>query len=408
MTVAPPTLHAAIDEILPGLVADRRHLHEHPELGFQEVETAKFVAARLAQLGVEDIRTGIAKTGVTGLIRGTGTGPNADKVLMLRADMDALPILEENDVEYVSQNAGVMHACGHDAHTAMLLATTRLLMERRGEFAGTVKVLFQPSEEIQPGGAKPMIEAGALEDPHVHASFGLHMAQDTPLGQITTRPGASSANSDRFYITVQGKGGHGARPHASVDPIVIGSQIVIALQTLVSRETDPLKSAVVTVGSFNAGSAPNIIPDTAELVGSMRTHDTELRDRLAERMDTIVTDVARALGGSATLRFVRGYPSVVNDEAMFEIVRGAAESVVGPDNFFVKEPSMGGEDMSYFLQEVPGCFFHVGSKNEDRGLVWGHHHPKFDIDEASLGIGVEVMVTSVLNYFANPDAPSRG
>ena len=408
MTVAPPPLHAAIDEILPGLVADRRHLHEHPELGFHEVETAKFVDARLHQLGVEDIRTGIAKTGVTGLIRGSGSGPNADRVLMLRADMDALPILEENEVDYVSQNAGVMHACGHDAHTAMLLATTRLLMERRSEFAGTVKVLFQPSEEIQPGGAKPMIEAGALEDPRVHASFGLHMGQDTPLGQITARPGASSANSDRFYITVQGKGGHGARPHTSVDPIVIGSQIVVALQTLVSRETDPLKSAVVTVGSFNAGSAPNIIPDTAELVGSMRTHDTELRDRLAERMDTIVTGVARALGGSATLRFVRGYPSVVNDEAMFGIVRQAAESVVGAENFIVKEPGMGGEDMSYFLQEVPGCFFHVGSRNEDRGLIWGHHHPKFDIDEASLGIGVEVMVTSVLSYFADENAPSRG
>ncbi len=408
MTVAPPTLHNAIDEILPGLVADRRHLHEHPELGFQEVETAKFVAARLEQLGLEDIRTGIAKTGVTALIRGTGRGPNANRVLMLRADMDALPILEENEVEYVSQNAGVMHACGHDAHTAMLLATARLLMDRRDEFAGTVKVLFQPSEEIQPGGAKPMIEAGALEDPHVHASFGLHMAQDTPLGQITTRPGASSANSDRFYITVQGKGGHGARPHASVDPIVIGSQIVVALQTLVSRETDPLKSAVVTVGSFNAGSAPNIIPDTAELVGSMRTHDTELRDRLADRMETIVTGVAKALGGSATLNFVRGYPSVVNDEAMFEIVRRSAESVVGPENFLVKEPSMGGEDMSYFLQEVPGCFFHVGSMNEERGLIWGHHHPKFDIDEASLGIGVEVMVTSVLAYFADENAPARG
>jgi amidohydrolase len=408
VTTATPTLHDAIDEILPGLVADRRHLHEHPELGMQEYETAKFVAARLEQLGVEDIRTGIANTGVTGLVRGTGSGPNADRVLMLRADMDALPILEENQVDYVSQNPGVMHACGHDAHTAMLLATTRLLMERRGEFAGTVKVLFQPAEEVQPGGARPMIEAGALEDPRVDASFGLHMAQDLELGKITARPGASSANSDRFYITVQGKGGHGARPHGSVDPIVIGAQIVLAIQTLVSRETDPLASAVVTIGAFNAGSAPNIIPDTAEMVGSMRTFDGELRDRLAERMDAIVTKIARAMGGSATLRFVRGYPSVVNDEAMFGIVRAAASRVVGDENFVVKEASMGGEDMSYFLQEVPGCFFHVGSKNEERGLVWGHHHPKFDIDEASLGIGVEVMVTSVLDYFATPDAPTRG
>ena len=407
MTTATPTLHNAIDELLPGLVADRRHLHEHPELGMQEYETAKFIAARLQQLGLEDIRTGLANTGVTALIRGTGSGPNGDRVLMLRADMDALPIEEANDVAYRSQNPGVMHACGHDGHTAMLLGTARLLMERRDQFAGTVKVLFQPAEEIQPGGAKPMIEAGALENPHVNATFGLHMGQDTPLGQITARPGASSANSDRFYITIQGKGGHGAAPHTTVDPIVIASQVVLAIQTLVSRETDPLASAVLTVGAFNAGSAPNVIPDTAELVGSMRTFDTELRDRLAERLDTLVTKIATAMGGSGTLRFVRGYPSVVNDEAMFEIVRNAAGKVVGEDNFVIKDPGMGGEDMSYFLQAVPGCFFHVGSRNEERGLIWGHHHPKFDIDEASLGIGVEVMVTSVLDYFADPNAPSR-
>ncbi|CAA9566670.1 MAG: Peptidase M20D, amidohydrolase [uncultured Thermomicrobiales bacterium] len=407
MVAASQTLHDAIDEILPGLVADRRHLHEHPELGMQEYETARFVAGRLQQLGLEDIRTGIANTGVTALIRGTGTGPNADRTLMLRADMDALPITEENEVEYRSQTPGVMHACGHDAHTSMLLATARLLMERRAEFAGTVKVLFQPAEEAQPGGAKPMIEAGVLEDPRVDASFGLHMAQDLELGRITARPGASSANSDRFYITVQGKGGHGAAPHTTIDPIVVASQIVLAIQTLVSRETDPLGSAVVTVGAFNAGSAPNVIPDTAELVGSMRTFDTDFRDHLAERLDTLVTKIATAMGATGTLRFVRGYPSVVNDEGMFEIVRAAASEVVGPDNFVIKPASMGGEDMSYFLQQVPGCFFHVGSKNAGRGLVWGHHHPKFDIDEASLGIGVEVMVTSVLRYFATENPPVR-
>jgi amidohydrolase len=404
VTSVTSTLHDAVDEILPGLVADRRHLHEHPELGMQEYETARFVADRLRQLGLDDLRTGIANTGVTALIRGTGTGLNADRVLMLRADMDALPIEEENDVEYRSQTPGVMHACGHDAHTAILLATSRLLMERRGEFAGTVKVLFQPAEEAQPGGAKPMIEAGVLEEPHVDASFGLHMAQDLDLGKVEARPGASTANSDRFYITVQGKGGHGAAPETTVDPIVVASQIVLAIQTLVSRETDPLASAVVTIGAFNAGSAPNVIPDTAELVGSMRTFDTAHRDYLAERLDTLATKIATAMGATATLRFVRGYPSVVNDEGMFEIVRAAASEIVGPDNFVLKDVSMGGEDMSYFLQEVPGCFFHVGSRNPDRGLIWGHHHPKFDIDEASLGIGTEVMVTSVLRYFA-ADAP---
>ena len=406
MVAAPSALHNAIDEILPGLVADRRFLHEHPELGMQEVETARFVAARLEQLGVADIRTGIANTGVTGLIRGTGSGPNADRVLMLRADMDALPIEEENEVEYRSQTPGVMHACGHDAHTAILLAVSRLLLQRRDQFAGTVKVLFQPAEEAQPGGAKPMIEAGALENPRVNASFGLHMGQGLDLGKVEARPGASSANSDRFYITVQGRGGHGAAPHTTIDPIVVAAQIVLAIQTLVSRETDPLGSAVLTVGAFNAGSAPNVIPDTAELVGSMRTFDTDHRDYLAERLETLVTKLATAMGATATLRFVKGYPSVVNDEGMFEIVRAAASAVLGAENFVIKEPGMGGEDMSYFLREVPGCFFHVGSRNEERGLVWGHHHPKFDIDEASLGIGAEVMVTTVLRYFATENAPT--
>ncbi len=407
MTASATDLRTAVDEILPGVIADRRFLHEHPELGMQEVETAKFVAARLHQLGLDDIRTGIANTGVTALIRGTGSGPNADRVLMLRADMDALPIEEENAVDYRSQTPGVMHACGHDAHTAILLAISRLLMERRDQFAGTVKVLFQPAEEAQPGGAKPMIAEGVLEDPHVHAAFGLHMAQDLDLGKIEAKPGASSANSDRFTITIQGKGGHGAAPHTTVDPIVVAAQIVLAIQTLVSRETDPLGSAVVTVGAFNAGSAPNVIPDTAELVGSMRTFDTEFRDHLAERLETLVTKIAAAMGATGTLRFVRGYPSVVNDEGMFEIVRGAASEIVGEEHFVLKEASMGGEDMSYFLQEVPGCFFHVGSRNEERGLVWGHHHPKFDIDEASLGIGAEVMVTTVLRYFATDNPPAR-
>ena len=399
MVAAPPSLRNAVDEILPGLVADRRFLHEHPELGMQEYETAKFVAARLQQLGLDDIRTGIANTGVTALIRGTGSGPNAERVLMLRADMDALPIEEENDVEYRSQTPGVMHACGHDAHTAILLAISRLLMERRAEFAGTVKVLFQPAEEAQPGGAKPMIEAGVLEDPHVHASFGLHMGQGLDLGKIEAKPGASSANSDRFYITVQGKGGHGAAPHTTVDPIVIGSQIVVALQTLVSRETDPLASVVVTVGTFNAGSAPNVIPDTAVLTGTVRTLDQSVRERTAERMATLVGGVATAMGGSATLDYRWGYPALVNDTDMAQLVLETAAEVVGPDNVVVIPPSMPGEDMSYFLQRVPGCMFVVGSMNEERDLVWGHHHPRFDIDEASMAIGVEMMTSVVMRYF---------
>ncbi|HLL51134.1 MAG TPA: amidohydrolase, partial [Thermomicrobiales bacterium] len=226
-----------IDEIMPGVVADRRDFHEHPELAFQEVRTAGIVADRLRALGVEDVRTGIAQTGVTGLVRGQKQGEG--KTVLLRADMDALPILEENEVEYRSQTPGVMHACGHDAHTAMLLGVTRLLIDRRDQFSGTVKVLFQPAEESPPGGAKPMIEAGVLEDPKVDAAFGLHIDQDNPVGTVELRPGPAMAAADRFRILIKGKGGHGAKPHDTIDPIMIGAQIVTALQTLVSRVVDP-------------------------------------------------------------------------------------------------------------------------------------------------------------------------
>ncbi len=400
MVAASPSLRDAIDEILPGLVADRRHLHEHPELGMQEFETAKFVAARLEQLGVEDIRTGVANTGVTGLIRGTGSGPNGDRVLLVRADMDALPIDEENDVEYRSQTPGVMHACGHDGHTAMLLATARLLLERRAEFAGTVKLVFQPSEEMPPGGARPMIDAGVLEDPHIDAALGLHLAQEQPLGTIAAAAGPTMAAADMFFLTIQGKGGHGAKPHTTVDPIVVGAQIVTALQTIVSRERDPLTPAVVTVGAFLAGSAPNVIPDTATLRGTVRSFSADERQRLADRIRELASGIATAMGATVALDYVFGYPATSSAAEMVEIVDAAATDVVGAENLLVKVPTMGGEDMSYFLNQVPGAFFHVGSRNEERGLVWGHHHPRFDIDEAALGIGVEVMVTAVLRYFA--------
>ncbi|HEV2527108.1 MAG TPA: amidohydrolase [Thermomicrobiales bacterium] len=397
---APTTLHSAVDEILPGLVADRRHLHEHPELGMQEVETSRFVAERLAQLGVEDIRTGIANTGVTGLIRGTNPdGPGAGKVVLLRADMDALPMEEENDVEYRSQNPGVMHACGHDAHTAMLMGTARILMGMRDQFAGAVKLLFQPCEERPPGGAKFMIEQGVMENPTVTGAFAIHMANSLPVGVVGTRAGAQQAAADLFTITVQGKGGHGAAPHTTVDPVVVASQIVVALQTLVSRETDPLASVVVTVGTFNAGSAPNIIPDTASLRGTVRTLDQEIRERTADRMKTLVEGVAKSLGATATLDYEWGYPALVNDAGMAQLVLETAHEVVGPERTMVIPPSMPGEDMSYFLQQVPGCMFVVGSMNEDKGFVWGHHHPKFDIDEDSMATGVEMMTSVVLEYF---------
>ena len=394
-----PSLVADVDEMLPGVIADRRHLHEHPELGLQEFETAKFVAQRLEALGVEDIQTGIHVTGVTGLIRGTGAGPGGDKVVLLRADMDALPIHEENEVEYASKTPGIMHACGHDAHTAILLGVARILMDRRSEFAGTVKLLFQPAEEIPPGGAKGMIEAGVLENPHVDAVFGLHMAQGLPLGQVGVRGGPVMAGGDLFEITIQGKGGHAARPQAAIDPVVIGSQIVSALQTVVSRETDPMDSAVLSITFFKAGDAFNVIPDVAKIGGTVRWFRTEVAEKMEQRLIAIATGVGTACGAEVTVNITRGYAPTINDETQAETVRKAAVEVVGAENVITPVPVMGGEDFSRFLLNRPGAFFTIGSRNEEKGLIWGHHHPKFDIDEESLGIGVATMVNTVLTYF---------
>lgn len=393
------SLREDIDEILPGVIADRRDLHEHPELAYQEFRTSGIVADRLRALGVEDVRTGIAQTGVTGLIRGRkgGEGPT----VLLRADMDALPIHEENEVDYRSQTPGVMHACGHDAHTAMLLGTTRLLMERRDDFVGTVKVLFQPSEELPPGGAKPMIEAGVLEDPKVDAAFGIHIAQDSPVGVIEVRPGPAMAAADRFSITIRGKGGHGAKPQDTIDPIVIGAQIVTALQTLVARNIDPTQEAVVTVGVFKAGLAFNVIPDTAELGGTVRTFTAANRDYLERRIEEMVRGIATAMGAEVDFSYIRGYPATVNNPAMTELVRQEAARVVGEEGVREGDLMMGAEDFSYFLEAVPGAFWFVGSQNPERGLVWGHHHPRFDLDEAAMAIGMESMVNVALRYLSS-------
>ena len=385
-------LRGDIDEIMPVVIADRRQFHEYPELGFQEFETARAVVDRLRAMGVEDIRTGIAITGVTGMIHG-GKGPG--KVVLLRADMDALPIQEENEVEYRSRVDGKMHACGHDAHTAMLLGIARVLMDRRDEFAGTVKLLFQPAEEGG-GGARVMIDEGVLSDPTVDAVFGMHMDQGRPLGTISTRPGPALAAADRFYVTIKGKGGHGAHPDLTHDPIAIGAQIVTALQTIVAREIDPVKPAVCTVGALIAGEAANVIPDSAILRGTLRSFDPEVREHLAEAVERLVRGIAGAMRAEVDYEYSPGYPATVNDPEMTKMVMEIAADVVGTDNVVEAERMMGAEDFSYFLEQKPGCFYFVGSANEDKGFTWGHHHPRFDIDEESMAIGMEVMVRTVL------------
>ena len=387
-------LRGDIDEIMPVVIADRRQFHEYPELGFQEFETARAVVDRLRAMGVEDIRTGIAVTGVTGLIHG-GKGPG--RVVLLRADMDALPIQEENEVEYKSRNPGKMHACGHDAHTAMLLGIARILTQRKDEFAGTVKLLFQPAEEGG-GGAKVMIDEGVLSDPNVDAVFGMHMDQGSPVGTILTRPGPLLAAADRFHVTIRGKGGHGAHPDLTYDPIAIGAQIVTALQTIVAREIDPIEPAVCTVGALIAGDAPNVIPDTAILRGTLRSFNPDVRKHLAEAVERLCRGIGEAMRAEIEYEYKPGYPATVNEPEMTRMVMEVAAEVVGAENAIEKSQSMGAEDFSYLLEQRPGCFYFVGSVNEERGLTWGHHHPRFDIDEESMANGMEVMIRTVLRY----------
>jgi amidohydrolase len=386
-------------EIGPEVVADRRFLHQHPELAFQEEETSRFVAERLRALGIET-RTGIAKTGVLGLLRGERPG----KTILLRADMDALPMDELNDVPYRSQTSGVMHACGHDAHTAMLLGVARLLAERRGEFAGTIKFAFQPAEEAPPGGAKPMIEAGVLDDPRVDAAFGVHIGQDLPVGTIGVCAGPMNAASDGFVATIKGLGGHAARPHGCIDPIVVAAQCITALQTLVSREVNPLRQAVITVGSLHAGTVSNVIPEEAVMKATVRTFDEEVRQGLAERIPALLKGIAGAMRAEAEVQYRFGYPALVNDPAMTDLVREVAREVVGPERLIEREPGMGGEDMAYFLREVPGCFFRIGSRNPERGLIYGHHHPRFDIDdEGALPVGVAAVAGVALRFLGGSE-----
>ncbi|MFL5758899.1 MAG: M20 family metallopeptidase [Thermomicrobiales bacterium] len=393
-----PRLRGDIDEIMPGVIADRRHLHMHPELGFQEFETSRFVADRLTAIGVDDIKTGVGKTGVTALIRGTARNGNG-KTLLIRADMDALPIDEENDVEYKSQNSGIMHACGHDAHTAMLLAVARLLNERRDQFAGTVKLFFQPAEEGL-GGAMAMIRDAALEDPKPDNALGLHIWQHTDLGVVEARDSIAMVGGDGFTITVNGKGGHGAQPHLTIDPITVGAQIITALQTVVSREQSPIMPAVVTIGALHAGNASNVIPETAVMSGTIRSVTEEQRKMLAQRVTEIAEGVGAAMRAQVDVAIKWGVPALVNDPELVKLVRSAASEVVGPENAIEGELKVVSEDMAEVLNRVPGCFYFVGSRNAERGLIYGHHHARFDVDEAALAIGIETMTRSALHYFA--------
>jgi amidohydrolase len=386
-------LRPAVENLQPRLVEWRRHLHQRPELGFQEQLTAEFVSQRLREWGIPH-QTGIAKTGIVATIDSGKPG----RVLAIRADMDALPIQEENKVPYRSLHDGIMHACGHDGHTAIALGTAWYLSQHRHSFTGTVKIIFQPAEE-GPGGAKPMIEAGVLRNPNVDAIIGLHLWNSLPIGTAGVRSGALMAATETFYCTIQGKGGHGAIPHQTVDSIVVAAQVVNALQTIVARNVSPLESAVVTVGKFHAGTAVNVIADTAEIGGTVRYFNPALGKLLPQRLEQIIAGVCASQGASYELKYKPLYPAVINDAAMAELVRSVAASAIEPPAGIVPEcQTMGGEDMSFFLQEVPGCYFFLGSANLSMNLAYPHHHPRFDFDETALGMGVEIFVRCVEKF----------
>jgi amidohydrolase len=379
-------------ELRDEMVALRRDFHQHPETAFEERRTADIVAQRLQRLGLP-VRTGLARTGVVGLLEGGSPG----KTVLLRADMDALPLTEaDRGQPYRSQNSGAHHACGHDGHTAILLTVAEMLAHQRQDIPGRVLFIFQPAEE-RVGGATGMIQDGAL-DPRPDASFGLHLWNEMPVGTIDARAGPIYANADAFAVGLAAPGGHAALPHQTSDPIAAAAYLVTMLQTLVSRETPPLEPAVLTIGSIHGGTAPNIIPSRVELQGTLRTFDAKVRTRLMSRLQEMVDTLARLYQVVPTFTHLEECPAVVNDADKAELVRRVASEVIGEDQVFSQTRTGGAEDMSFFLEEAPGCFFFVGSANSERGLDSPHHSPTFDFDERALEIGAEVLSRVAVSY----------
>jgi amidohydrolase len=373
----------------------RRDFHAHPELGFQEFRTAGIVARELNTLELE-IQTGIAGTGVVALLNGAKPGP----VILVRADMDALPIVEETGAVYTSQNSGVMHACGHDGHTAILLTVARMLHAHRNEFAGKVKFMFQPAEEGL-GGAEKMLEGGVLENPKVDVALGLHIWNEKPVGWVGIANGPAMAGAEIFKIKVVGKGGHGAAPHLALDPVLAAAQVVTALQGIVARNVAPLQTAVISICTIHGGETFNVIPPAVELTGTIRTFEPEVRARVLKRFEETVRGVAGAMGCQVELDLQCLSPATINQKETAGIVQTVARRLfptaeIDPANFI----TMGSEDFSFVLDKVPGCFFFIGSANQEKGLIAGHHHPKFDFDETVLPQAAALMSAAVIDLLS--------
>jgi amidohydrolase len=369
------------------VVANRRHLHTNPELSFQEYNTAKFVAQKLRDIGLTP-QEGIANTGVVALIE--GRNPDS-KVIGLRADMDALPIFEKNDVPYKSQNEGVMHACGHDAHTSSLLGTAKILYQLREEFEGTIKLVFQPAEEKAPGGASIMIKEGVLENPAPNSMLGQHVAPNIPVGKIGFREGMYMASTDELYLTVKGKGGHGAMPDQLIDPVLIASHVIVALQQIISRNKKPANPSVLSFGRFIADGVTNVIPNEVTIQGTFRCMDEEWREDGLRRMKKMAEGITEAMGGVCDFEIVKGYPFLKNHPELTRRIKSEATTYMGQENIIDLDLWMAGEDFAFYSQVVDSCFYRLGTRNEARRIISGVHTPTFDIDEASLEIGPGLM-----------------
>ncbi|GAB2616910.1 M20 metallopeptidase family protein [Belliella aquatica] len=369
------------------IIANRRHLHANPELSFHEYETLSFVKAQLTQMGVTDFEVK-ANTGLVALIK--GKNPDS-KIIALRGDMDALPIIEQNEVSYKSTKPGVMHACGHDVHTASLLGAAKILNEVKDDFDGTIKLVFQPGEELIPGGASLMIKDKALENPRPSGIIGQHVMPLIPVGKVGFRKGMYMASADELYITVKGKGGHGAMPETLVDPVLIASHMIVALQQVISRNASPKIPSVLSFGRVEALGATNIIPNEVKIQGTFRTLNEEWRSKAHGHMISIAKGIVEGMGGEVDFEVRRGYPFLKNAEELTDRAQNAAVEYLGQENVIDLDIWMAAEDFSYYTQEIDGCFYRLGTRNEAKGITSGVHTPTFDIDEDALEIGAGLM-----------------
>jgi amidohydrolase len=393
LSISSSKIHDLVESNLEEFISFRHHIHSHPELSFKEYKTAKFISSLLTSWGISH-QTGLAGTGIVASIEGKNP---TSRVIALRADMDALPILEQNNVPYKSTHDGVMHACGHDVHSTCLLGTAKILQQIRDEWDGTVKLIFQPGEEKHPGGASLLIKEGVLENPRPQAIFGLHVYPHLPYGKVGYRAGQYMASADEIYITVKGKGGHAALPHQTIDPIIISANLLTSLQTIISRSCNPLQPSVLSFGQIHGGNAGNVIPNEVKIEGTLRCMDETWRAKAHELIKKHTLELCRAMGGDAEVEIPMGYPSLFNNPEATTRVKHLAEQALGEENVVELDLRMAAEDFSFYTHQVPGCFFRIGTSFEDK-FTFPVHNAQFDIYEKSIAIGVRMFCEIAMKY----------